>query len=95
MNQKKVKIGFLIFYKEDGSEEEMVLELTRPYRKGATVIVHGNYTDANAAYKDAFQKNYLVERADNPRRLSVGWIVVKGDGNEYHQLGLHKLKRGE
>jgi hypothetical protein len=88
------KTGFLVFYKEDGSEEEMVLELTRPYRERATVIVHDSYTDANAAYKDAVQKNYLIERADNPKQLAVGWIVVKGDGNEHHQLRIHKLKRG-
>ena len=82
--------GFIIWWQEDG--EEHTLDITRQFRDKATVIKHDTYAEANAAYKDAVEKNYLIERADNPKQIIVGWIVTKGDGIEHHQLRVYKLK---
>ncbi len=42
-------------------------------------------------FNDAHDKNYLIVRHDDPRKLRVGFIVLKNDGVVYHSIRLSDI----
>lgn len=92
-DQGKVEVMLAATTNSGRVTEEVV---TRPsFRVYPPVVQRVSYADlasAEAAYDSAAKNDFLVVKADEPKRLNIGWLEVRGSGSIHHTIHIARTK---
>ncbi len=97
------KMGFRIVDINDGGKKDNTKDLFLHRHIFTPFAKHIEHREADgkaaletfeSAFDEAVEKNYWILRHDQPAKLRIGFIVVKGDGTEYHDIKLSDIHPG-
>lgn len=78
--------GF-VFFVGRGEDEESVFLSHYSFTIGEPVL-YETEEDFRKAYEEAISKDYYIEYSDEPKRLTVGFVLYKGETPAYHYIRL-------
>lgn len=85
------EFGHILSYMND-NDEEVTAEISHQPYKIEKHIQHDDGYSAEKAYEQHMGANHMLLRHDDPKRLLIGWVVLKGTGAEWHTVKLTSYK---
>jgi hypothetical protein len=75
--------------------EEVTVYVRHQVAQPAVQVEHNSVEDFEAAFADAYEKDYPIQLYDDPNKLFVGFVIERRSGREWHCLGLSYLYNEE